>query len=183
MAQKTSNSDYPARTKPNGQVVYDNGVIGEVIADITELYAAAVGPTSDIAVSTISVSGTTTLSDTVTLNGSNKKIKNGSNDFTIDFDWYSTLTMHNDDTGAGQYISLSSSSIQMYAGGGLSSIDMLANGALAFYASTRLSLNSGSNEIWLVGLPTHADEAAAVTAGLTTNTVYKTVTGELRIKL
>lgn len=35
----------------------------------------------------------------------------------------------------------------------------------------------------LSGLPTHADEAAAVTAGLATGTVYKTATGELRIKL
>lgn len=32
-------------------------------------------------------------------------------------------------------------------------------------------------------IPTHADEAAAVTAGLATGTIYKTETGELRIKL
>lgn len=35
----------------------------------------------------------------------------------------------------------------------------------------------------LTGLPTHADEAAAVTAGRVTGDVYKTATGELRIKL
>ena len=32
-------------------------------------------------------------------------------------------------------------------------------------------------------LPTYADEAAAVIGGLTTDAVYKTATGELRIKL
>ena len=35
----------------------------------------------------------------------------------------------------------------------------------------------------LDGLPTYANEAAAVTGGLATNVVYKTSTGELRIKL
>ncbi|WP_044398809.1 hypothetical protein [Lacinutrix sp. Hel_I_90] len=35
----------------------------------------------------------------------------------------------------------------------------------------------------LTGLPIHADEASAVTAGLTTGDVYRTSTGELRIKL
>jgi hypothetical protein len=35
----------------------------------------------------------------------------------------------------------------------------------------------------LPNIPTHADEAAATSAGLAQNTVYKTSTGELRIKL
>ena len=37
--------------------------------------------------------------------------------------------------------------------------------------------------LYLPGIPTYADEAAATTAGLSTNKVYKTSTGELRIKL
>lgn len=35
----------------------------------------------------------------------------------------------------------------------------------------------------IANLPTHADEAAAVTASLATGTLYKTATGEVRIKL
>ena len=35
----------------------------------------------------------------------------------------------------------------------------------------------------LTGLPTYADEASAVVGGLSTDSVYKTATGELRIKL
>ena len=35
----------------------------------------------------------------------------------------------------------------------------------------------------LTGLPTHADEAAAIIAGLVKNQLYKTATGEVRIKL
>lgn len=34
-----------------------------------------------------------------------------------------------------------------------------------------------------IGLPTFADDAAAATAGLPTNAIYKTATGELRIKI
>lgn len=41
----------------------------------------------------------------------------------------------------------------------------------------------GPLAVKLIGLPTYANEAAAVTGGLPTNTVYKTSTGELRIKL
>ena len=33
------------------------------------------------------------------------------------------------------------------------------------------------------GLPTYADEAAATTGGLSTGDLYKTATGEIRIKL
>jgi hypothetical protein len=45
-----------------------------------------------------------------------------------------------------------------------------------------LTLN-GDTFVKITSLPTHADEAAAVTAGLATDTIYKTATGELRIKL
>jgi len=38
-------------------------------------------------------------------------------------------------------------------------------------------------QLIMPSLPTYADEAAAVTGGLATNRVYKTATGELRIKL
>ena len=38
-------------------------------------------------------------------------------------------------------------------------------------------------QLKLNNLPTYADEAAAASGGLSTNTVYKTATGELRIKL
>lgn len=43
-----------------------------------------------------------------------------------------------------------------------------------------LTVTAGNTKI---ATPTHADEAAAVTAGLAAGTVYKTATGELRIKL
>ncbi len=39
------------------------------------------------------------------------------------------------------------------------------------------------NDVKLNNLPVYADEAAAVTAGLAQHRVYKTPTGELRIKL
>lgn len=39
----------------------------------------------------------------------------------------------------------------------------------------------GESVVILPNLPTHADNAAAVAAGLAVNTVYKTATGELRI--
>ena len=52
-------------------------------------------------------------------------------------------------------------------------------------------LQKGANDInWynsnrniFANLPTYANEAAAVTAGLPTGTIYKTSTGEIRIKL
>ena len=40
-----------------------------------------------------------------------------------------------------------------------------------------------ASQLNLTGLPVHADEAAAVVAGLATGDVYMTATGELRIKL
>ncbi len=45
-----------------------------------------------------------------------------------------------------------------------------------------LTLN-GDTFVKITSLPTHADEAAATSAGLATDTIYKTSTGELRIKL
>lgn len=43
--------------------------------------------------------------------------------------------------------------------------------------------NVRAETLKLVNVPTYADDAAAGVAGLATNTVYKTATGELRIKL
>ncbi len=40
-----------------------------------------------------------------------------------------------------------------------------------------------ATDINFTGLPTHADDAAAGTGGLSEGDVYKTATGELRIKL
>ena len=45
------------------------------------------------------------------------------------------------------------------------------------------NLTIDGNTILLNNLPEHNDEAAATSAGLAQNTVYKTSTGELRIKL
>jgi hypothetical protein len=53
--------------------------------------------------------------------------------------------------------------------------------------STLTTLEFGSStqnlHLFLLGIPTYADESAATTGGLATGTVYKTSTGELRIKL
>jgi len=46
-----------------------------------------------------------------------------------------------------------------------------------------METNGGDLFIILSNLPEYADEAAAVTGGLGTNSIYKTPTGELRIKL
>lgn len=48
-------------------------------------------------------------------------------------------------------------------------------------ANIALELTSG--HLKLTGIATYADEAAAVIGGLATGVVYKTATGELRIKL
>ena len=40
-----------------------------------------------------------------------------------------------------------------------------------------------ATDINFTGLPTYADEAAATTGGLSTGDLYKTSTGEIRIKL
>lgn len=71
----------------------------------------------------------------------------------------------------------------------------LANGKLvsiiygemdATTANQNLHLNANTRvtyKLTLPGIPIHADEAAAIAAGLAQHTVYKTATGELRIKL
>ncbi len=41
----------------------------------------------------------------------------------------------------------------------------------------------GDGRVKMTALPTYADEAAAIVGGLATNMIYKTATGELRIKL
>jgi hypothetical protein len=51
------------------------------------------------------------------------------------------------------------------------------------YMEFRSNAGSGTLYIRLLNLPVYADEAAAAAAFLTTNTIYKTSTGELRIKL
>ena len=52
-------------------------------------------------------------------------------------------------------------------------------------SATNINIGGGSGTctVKLANLPTHADEAAANTAGLAQDTVYKTSSGELRIKL
>lgn len=53
----------------------------------------------------------------------------------------------------------------------------------------QMSITSGNDvqifnpNVYLAAIPTYANEAAAVTGGLTTGAVYMTATGELRIKL
>ena len=56
---------------------------------------------------------------------------------------------------------------------------------LSNYSEINISEDSfnGTPSIKIFGLSTYADEAAALAAGLVTNTIYKTATGELRIKL
>lgn len=65
-----------------------------------------------------------------------------------------------------------------------------ANACLELRQSGTVNTSLASNgdatlagQLNLPGLPTYADEAAAVTGGLVTGDVYKTATGELRIKL
>ncbi len=87
---------------------------------------------------------------------------------------------------------------------------VVANGSITFDSTavailgTSISLSKGvgvNPRVWLDGtndiiyltssagtyvlenLPTYANEAAAVTGGIPTNSIYKTATGELRIKL
>lgn len=51
--------------------------------------------------------------------------------------------------------------------------------------SEKLEVNGTikATDINFTGLPTYADEAAATTGGLSTGDLYKTATGEIRIKL
>jgi len=51
--------------------------------------------------------------------------------------------------------------------------------------SEKLEVNGTikATDINFTGLPTYADEAAAITGGLSTGDLYKTSTGEIRIKL
>jgi hypothetical protein len=51
------------------------------------------------------------------------------------------------------------------------------------YMEFRSNAGSGTLYIRLINLPVYADEAAAAAASLAQNTIYKTSTGELRIKL
>ena len=53
---------------------------------------------------------------------------------------------------------------------------------------TKISVTTGNNIqlndlVYLTALPTYANEASAILGGLATDCVYKTSTGELRIKL
>ncbi|HMT02867.1 MAG TPA: hypothetical protein PKD00_06085 [Burkholderiales bacterium] len=61
-----------------------------------------------------------------------------------------------------------------YVADGANSSYVRAGSALVTIASARFKV---------IGLPTYADEAAAVIGGLATDTLYKTAAGELRIKL
>lgn len=69
--------------------------------------------------------------------------------------------------------------------------DIAVDGANSVNRAMRLSATGASLNIALettghikaAGLPTYADEAAAVTGGLAQNSLYKTAAGEIRIKL
>ena len=54
---------------------------------------------------------------------------------------------------------------------------------LGFYTNGVQRIQVTAAGAVIARLPTHADEAAAVTAGLATGTLYRTATGEVRIKL
>jgi hypothetical protein len=65
---------------------------------------------------------------------------------------------------------------------------LLANGNVGIGVtspSEKLEVNGTikATDINFTGLPTYADEAAATTGGLSTGDLYKTSTGEIRIKL
>lgn len=62
-------------------------------------------------------------------------------------------------------------------------IEITPNSGFAIYQSGAGAKNLFAGTLRLTGLPTYADEAAATTGGLVTGDVYKTATGELRIKL
>jgi hypothetical protein len=61
------------------------------------------------------------------------------------------------------------------------SVPTIAAGEIKVKTGTNLKLTA--DKIIVATLPTYADEAAATTGGLATNTLYKTATGEVRIKL
>jgi len=54
-------------------------------------------------------------------------------------------------------------------------------------STTNVSIGSAvsgaTNTLTVNGLPTYANEAAAVTGGLAAGMIYKTSTGEVRVKL
>jgi hypothetical protein len=98
-----------------------------------------------------------------------------------------------DDSGNSIFIGSSQTNTGLYIypdGVNIQSIDELN------ITSTNLAIRDGNNNTYLElfvdsgnpsirtpSLPTYADEAEAVTGGLGTNEIYKTPTGELRIKL
>lgn len=62
-------------------------------------------------------------------------------------------------------------------------IEISNNTGYGIYQSEASVNNLFAGTLRLTGLPTYADEAAATTGGLVTGDIYKTATGELRIKL
>ena len=62
-------------------------------------------------------------------------------------------------------------------------VNIGTSGASGSATNINIGGGSGTCTVKLANLPTHADEAAANTAGLAQDTVYKTSSGELRIKL
>ena len=57
------------------------------------------------------------------------------------------------------------------------------NHTLDFFANNVGNLRITSTGVRFTSLPTYADEAAAIVGGLTTGFIYKTVSGDLKIKL
>ena len=69
------------------------------------------------------------------------------------------------------------------ASGETATVNIGTSGASGSATNINIGGGSGTCTVKLANLPTHADEAAANTAGLAQDTVYKTSSGELRIKL
>ena len=67
--------------------------------------------------------------------------------------------------------------------GETATVNIGTSGASGSATNINIGGGSGTCTVKLANLPTHADEAAANTAGLAQDTVYKTSSGELRIKL
>lgn len=67
--------------------------------------------------------------------------------------------------------------------GSISNVVEANSDQVDIYAQDNSDFSFETLALYVRMLPVHADEAAAVTAGLATDRVYKTATGELRIKL
>jgi len=100
----------------------------------------------------------------------------GANDFALKHKLFNATTI-DDNVGFGQ-----NTGGKITIGATLdNSIDFLTGDGIV--APILRMLITGDGIMRILGVPTHTDEAAAVTGGLTSGDIYKTATGELRIKL